>query len=190
MCVAWLVHTCDMTHLHVCLDSDLCVISIINMCDLTWTLSYVWHDSFIRVTWLIHMCGLTQTYVWHDSLKCVIWLDSFICVTWLVQCVERQQYHRHVIHTCDMTLSYVWVDSFIRVAWLTYLTHLYVKCLIHIWHVSLPYSFCSSRLDYLPGCAFTLEHLIHSCDWFICLINMWHDSFIEFIYMWHVSSIP
>jgi len=51
--------------------------------------SYVWHDSFIFVTWLIHMCGMTHSYVWHDS---------FICVTWL-------------IHTGDMTHSYVWHDS-------------------------------------------------------------------------------
>jgi len=45
------------------------------------THSYVWHDSFICVTWLIHMFNRTHSYVWHDS---------FICVTWL-------------IHMCDMT---------------------------------------------------------------------------------------
>jgi len=55
---------------------------------------YVWHDSLICVTWLIHMCHMTHTYVWHDS---------FICVTWL-------------IHICDMTHSLVLYDSFIRVS--------------------------------------------------------------------------
>jgi len=40
----------------------------------------VWHDSFICVTWLIHMCDMTPSYVWHDS---------FICVTWLL----------HITHT-------------------------------------------------------------------------------------------
>ena len=64
------------------------------MCDMTH--SYVRHDSFIRVTWLMHTCDMTHSYVWHDS---------FICVTWL-------------IHTCDMTHSYVWHDSFICVTWL------------------------------------------------------------------------
>jgi len=39
------------------------------------THSYVWHDSFICVTWLIHMCDMTHSYVWHDS---------FICVTWFI----------------------------------------------------------------------------------------------------------
>jgi len=33
------------------------------------THSYMWHDSFIWVTWLIHMCGMT-----HDSFKCESWL--------------------------------------------------------------------------------------------------------------------
>jgi len=28
---------------------------------------YVWHDSFLHVTWLIHMCDMTHSYVWHDS---------------------------------------------------------------------------------------------------------------------------
>ena len=41
-------------------------------CDVTrW---YVWHDSFIRATWLIDMCDMTHWYVWHDSLICVTWL--------------------------------------------------------------------------------------------------------------------
>jgi len=45
----------------------------------------LWLDSFICVTWPIHMCDMTNSYVWHDS---------FICVTWL-------------IHMCDMTHSYM-----------------------------------------------------------------------------------
>jgi len=48
-CVPWLIYSCDMTH------------------------SYMWHDSFICVTLLIHMC--------HDSSICVItdpWLPWFI----------------------------------------------------------------------------------------------------------------
>jgi len=66
--------TCDMPHSYVTVSWYIC--------DMTH--SYVWHDSFICVTWLIHMCDMTHSYVWHDS---------FICVTWL-------------IHMCDMTHSY------------------------------------------------------------------------------------
>jgi len=64
-CVTWLISTCEMTFI---------------VCDMTH--SHVWHASFVRVTWLIHMCYTTHSYVWHDS---------FICVTW-------------PIHTCVSTL--------------------------------------------------------------------------------------
>jgi len=49
------------------------------------THSYVWHDSFVRVTWLIHTFDITHSQAW---------LDSFIRVAWL-------------IHTCGVTHSYV-----------------------------------------------------------------------------------
>jgi len=85
----------------------------------------VWHDSFICVPRLIHMCDMTNSYVWHDAFICVTWrihmCDMTICVTWLIR-------------TCDMTHSYLWHDlfmcvtedscicmtwdSFIRVTWL------------------------------------------------------------------------
>jgi len=93
MCVTWLIDFCDMTH------------------------SYIWHDSFARVTWLsvhppsrkykssiyvtwlILIYAMTHSYTRHDSFARVTWLpvhppprkyDAFICVTWL-------------IHTYDMT---------------------------------------------------------------------------------------
>ena len=45
---------------------------------------YVFHDSFICVTWLFHMRAMPHSYEWHDS---------FICVPWL-------------IHMCDMTCQH------------------------------------------------------------------------------------
>ena len=74
------------------------------MCDMH---LYVWHDSFICVTWLIRMCDMTHSYVGHDS---------FICVTWLML-------------TRDTTPSNVWYDSFVCVTWpthmcVTWLTHM------------------------------------------------------------------
>jgi len=38
------------------------------------THSYIRHDSFVRVAWLIRMCDITHLHVWHDSFACVIWL--------------------------------------------------------------------------------------------------------------------
>jgi len=104
ICVTWLIHTCDLTHsiyvtwhIHTYewVGTDKFVVSHtcgtlcrpyvnIQRCDMTH--SYVWHDSFICMIWLIHMCDTTHSYAWHDS---------FICVTW-------------PIHTCEMTQSYIW----------------------------------------------------------------------------------
>ena len=33
-----------------------------------------YHDSFLCVPWLGHMCAMTSTYVCHDSVICVPWL--------------------------------------------------------------------------------------------------------------------
>jgi len=35
-----------------------------DMCDMFASYTHVWHDSFICVTWLIHMCDMTHSYVW------------------------------------------------------------------------------------------------------------------------------
>ena len=64
------------------------------------TRAYVWRDSFICVTGLIHMCDVTHSYV---------------CVTWL-------------IHTCAVTHSYVWCNSFICVPWVKYVLRCVAVC--------------------------------------------------------------
>jgi len=109
--------------------------------------SYVRHDSFISVTWLIHMCDydlalaahilwdMTHSYVWHVSFMCDV-TDAYTYATansspryaWLIRrcdthdsfiCVTRYAFHEPwLIHTCDMTHSYMWHDSYICVIWL------------------------------------------------------------------------
>jgi len=74
-----------------------------------WRLFVVSHDSFTRVTWLIHMCDMTHSYVWHDSFMCVIGLE----------------------HTCDVTYSYVRHASLIRV------TRRYVSIICVTWRVHM-----------------------------------------------------
>jgi len=111
-------------------------VCFIRMCDTThW---YVWHDSFICVTWLIS---------WHDSFMCVdmthvclctnalmmplrcipcvyvtclihvVRYDAFICVTWL-------------IHMCDRSHWYVGHDSFMCVAWLIHMCDSTRSCML------------------------------------------------------------
>jgi len=81
--------------------------------------SYMYHDSFICVPWLIHMCAMTHSYVCHDS---------FICVPWF-------------IHVCAMTQSFVltrvinnspWQVSFIKHCFSSNKSFVYVFALFFI----------------------------------------------------------
>ena len=124
------------------------------------THSYVWHDSFVCVTWLIRMCDVTHSYVRHDS---------FVCVTWLIRmCDMNDFYTRHKREGTVIRLaaqqnrdpfSYMAChDSFVRV---TLLMHPLV------------------RLQFVALCAVTDSHMRHdsflSLTW---LIPVWHDSFL------------
>ena len=153
-----------MTHSYVWHDTFICVTWLIHMCDMTH--SYVWHDTFICVTWLIHICDMTHSYVWHDS---------FICVTW------------H-IHMCDMTHSYVWHDAFICVTWL-----------IHMCGVAHSYAW-QAVID--KALVKDKDKRVQTAEQFLALLatvplhftptapiglSMWHDSFISV--NWHDPSI-
>jgi len=142
----WLVHVCDTTHLYVCHDLFMCVTKFIII---------EWRDSFICVTWLIHMSVVA------------------ICVTWLIHMCDV------TLHMCDVTHSYVWHDSFIWVSWLIHtsdMTHRYVQMLLtlrsnckvdsfNVWHDSF----------------ICVTWLIHMCD--MTHSDVWHDSFI--CVTWH-----
>jgi len=97
--------------------------------------SWYGNDSFICVTWLIHMCDMTHSYVWHDSSNGCSWLyenGSFTCVTWLIHMCDMT-HPMDVVRCMGMTHSYVWHDSFVCVTWLIHMcdmTHSYV------WHDS------------------------------------------------------
>jgi len=168
-----LIHTCNMTfkslmrlydtavgcltHIYMWHDSFIRVTRLIHTCDMTH--SFVWHDAFIRVTWFIHTCDMTHSYVWHDA---------FIRVTWL-------------IHTCDMTHSYVWHDSLIR-----------VTRLVHMCDMT-PHSY--GWLDVTNAtsdtrCFTPIPQTTHTCD--TTHSNLSHHSFIPVtccIYMRHLTHV-
>ena len=100
VCRKWLIHVCDMSHSYV-MTIDIRVTCRI-LTHMWWLLglwdmshSYVWHDLYLRVTWLIRTCDMT------DTVQKYVGLTAFMCVTWR-------------IHMCDMTHSYVWHDSSMR----------------------------------------------------------------------------
>jgi len=91
------------------------------------THAYVWHDSCICVTWLMHMCDMTHAYVWHDS---------YICVTWLMPCVYVRcctfMSETWLMHTCHMTHTFERVTS----KWTSHVTHLNESHHTYRWNVS------------------------------------------------------
>ena len=146
MCVTRLIFMRSITPQNVCCESFVCVTWRIRICVL-WFIptcamipSYVWRDSFLRVTWLLHMCDVTHSYVWHVAFICVTWLihmwhDFLICVTWLVRECAPLFFHMH-----DTTKFYAFYDSFIGVTWLIYMSWLLDTCDVkysHVWHDSL-----------------------------------------------------
>jgi len=100
-------------------------------CDLT---------SFLCVMWLLPMCDVIYSYVWHYSFICVTWPRGrherfkahWVRVDGL--CEPRSSFWTSasgpsrepwgatwLIHTCDVINSYMWHYSFICVTWLIHI---------------------------------------------------------------------
>jgi len=155
----WLIHMCAMTHpyaRHDLFKPSCCVrmfsihpfmcFSDTFICNMT--RPYVWHDSSICETWLIHtlllcthvlhssihsfihssmctsnlfICDMTQTYVWQDWCICLAyeWVMSYISyATWLRP-------------TCDRTDAYARHDSFTPFFLCTHVLHSCIHSFIH-----------------------------------------------------------
>jgi len=102
------IHVCAMMHSYVWHDLFICIRWLIHMC--------AWHDSFICMLWLIHMCDMTHSYVWHDWHACAPW--RIHDVTWLID-----MYY--------MIYLYVRHGSFTRVTWLIHICR-YGPWLVHV----------------------------------------------------------
>ena len=126
--------------------AQLCVPCLFYICDMT--LSYMWRDSFICVTWRIH--------TWHASIQALSRADV-----------------RHDSVICDMSLSYTWHESFIRDMhpYRRFRELICVTWLSHMWH--FPFSgWCAIWLSNMTHSYVTWLSFI--CD--LTLIHMWLDS--------------
>ena len=157
------------------------------------------HDSFIRVTWLIHLCDMTHSYVIprfrmvsHALIRdtpqpmCDT-SHSCVCVTWPFHMWHDSSIH-NMTYPCWMTRLYVTSPSF------------HVACLIHMfdmthscmtWHIHV---LCDAFIRDTPQVLCDISHSYVWHDSFICdmtyprvewRIYTWHTSG----FMWHVPFI-
>jgi len=147
VCVLYSIYTYIYICIHTCLYTTPAWREFY-MCDMT--LTCVWHDSFICVTWRIYMRSMTHPHVWHDSSVCVMWLTSrscqasssvsFSCFVSLSLCVCN---HPLVcltqVNRMYVTHPYVWHDS--SATWLIRtcdITHPQVRAWrtwrMYVWH--------------------------------------------------------
>jgi len=159
------------------------------------THAYAWHDLFIRVTWLIRMCGVTQ----------------HICVTWLIHVCDMTHecsvilsrdvefkyavlYRLEIcdsfvcdmtrlIHTCDITHSYDWYDVMhmcgvlpLQSSWLN------DTCDMRKFYVWQDSSICGDRLE-VRYSFICVTWLIRMCG--VTHLYVWY----RYIYVWQDSSM-
>ena len=106
------------------------------------THSYLWHDSCICATWLIHMYDMTLWETWGAE-------RSFSTFQWVKLRINESCHIRmsHVTHLNESCHTYEWVMSQIWMSHGTHmneLCHLYEWVLLHIWmsHVTRIHESC------------------------------------------------
>ena len=127
----------------------------------------VWHESFMRVTWLLHMCNMTLSHVWHVSK---IRVSQLICITWLhaARPLQRMPYS-----LC------AWHDSFMRVPRLTHICAMTYSCVMYDTSHS---KFCTLRIYQIEKLKFlgTNSNLAKITIW-ICIARyqgIWVSRFL------------
>ena len=86
---------------------------------------YRWNDSYINVTWLIHICDMTHGYMEHKWYTHMAWLIHICDMTHKCMRHDSYMYVTWLIHICDMIHTCIWHDS-----------NMYVTWLVHMWHDS------------------------------------------------------
>ena len=91
-------------------DSFICVTWFIHVCDMT-------HNSYLCVTWLIHVCDMTHTCVWHELTVTFITHTHCIADIWEISQMSAIVSSVYVSHIADIyswhyrCVSYVWEIS-------------------------------------------------------------------------------
>jgi len=144
VCVCWCVCVCVCI---VCTCTCVCAYVLVYVCVCIWDSSgvkpwlmtfithpYAWHDSFISVTWLIHILDLTHAHVWNDSFTlcvCVCVCRWFEWSSTLRSFLFNRSHiwTSHVTHTNESWHTYKRVRKHISMkeSW-----HTYERVMAHI----------------------------------------------------------
>ena len=124
-------------------------------------MSQPWHDSFICVTLLVHMCEMIRLpWLIHMCDVTHLCVDHVSTVTWLVSTWDVTHSCVWLIHMCDMTRQYVRCDSLICVTWLIHMcdmtrlygrhdSSIYVTWLIHMCDMTPSHTSCDTHRYHL-----------------------------------------
>ena len=145
--------------------------------------SYVSQDSFMRVTWLIHVWRIT--HVKSDLRMYISLCASFICVSWHIHRCDMTN-SCVTYHVCKKRCAYVYITRvyvYIRIG--TYVnlcvcmyTHSYVWCDSYMWHEFK----CVTWL--IPMCDMTRSYVWHRTHSYV-----WRDSFICVTWLIHMCDM-
>jgi len=111
-------------HFNVCpyvwCDSFVCVTWLIHMCDMTHSCDlYIWGAANCRVrsaSMYVHTCDVTRSYMWWLIHTCDMTHSRVVYIYGAASCRVRSA--SLYVHACDVTRPFVWRDSFTRVTWL------------------------------------------------------------------------
>ena len=125
-CILWLddswlypglrpLRVCGMTHLYVWHGTFICVTWHIHMCGMiscAMTHSYVWCDLFFDVTWLIYMRDVTHLYIWRLCPSWVMWMCQCIMRMrqWVMSHTWRSNMNTSTIHVTENKERVIWMS--------------------------------------------------------------------------------
>ena len=138
--VTWLIRLCNVTYSNVFHTCDVTRVYALNLNNrgqqrgaanaiTHWYAhfdTYLWHDSSISMTWLIHIYDMTHQYLWHDSSISMTWLihDMYVqqddnllicatcwcvqqdawCMTWLIATCWYVQQDATLVDLCNLLM--------------------------------------------------------------------------------------
>jgi len=170
----WLIRMWDVWHDHSYVKIHLTWIllhylirgALIHMCI---CVTYVWHDSFVCLTWLIHRGDMTHSHVRHDSFICETWLID-MCDTMIIR--MSHMIHSHVRRVAWSFVGHTYVcvchTCVTRVMWdMRLMTHIRMSHVrLYVWHESCgtPLMSHMTPVTHTHDTPQTLTWLIYKCN--------------------------